>query len=408
MSEHSQADIWANDLDLPTLPGLETLFGLDDLKGSLRHMPDAPVSDTKAQEASMNALNKAVKEHREANNMSVSNQLGHSGEGVSNANPDMSPIDSQVPSNLDDGLDIVLSHSNPETPQRTHFNLEESPALKRVHSEQGPRSSSSRLYGGTVNRYDKAHDLNSSLLNTPAANTIRRPRPASRLREDSLIPSTGGPGYVDDRLQDPSYDRDVGRISYGNDHQIALGQHIGRSHYPDPAITQSSFGVISYSGLPNLSNESLPQNNILRSQQDLIPNTQTQSLVHPGFDTLKKESPEFMADGLVYTSFNDANRDRATNTLVLNDRTVPHDEYSKQLYVNTLKEAMMEMRYAEDNDGMISTWNKMRQDKNKVEQACWALIVSSESLSKATEFRLLITRFRKLSCVLTTLVISGH
>ena len=379
MTEQSEADLW-NDLDLPTLPGLENLFGPDHLKGSLRDMPDMPVNATKAPEPSMVALNKAISDHLEASEMSASDELGLPGEIHGNGDSKLLAQRPQAVQGLDNEYDGTSTRSNPETPLNADFVFDEgSPALKRVHSEQGTAVSSSRLYNATVGRSNRIHDLNSSLLNTPF-NPMLHSRPGSRLREEAMQQHRGTQDSIDDIVAVSAYNRNLGNTRYDHNQEFGVGQHMSRSQYPDPSVssTQDSIGVMPYSNLPNYGNKSLPSNYTVRSQRNLIPNPRSQSLAHQEFDMLKQESPDFMSNDLVYASFDDANRDRATNTLALNDRTVPRDELDKQNYVNKLKDAMMDMRFAEDNDGMISTWNKMRQDANKVEQACWALVVRSD------------------------------
>ncbi len=322
-----------------------------------------------------------------------------------------------------DGTD---TRSNPETPVQAEFTFEEgSPALKRVQSEQGILMSKARLHFNSpvfrMSEADRARYLNASLLNSsvkpfhghggPDLSYMHHPttayvlqssngntRPLSRLRETtpvidpSRLSSDGQHGEQEtmgELTQHQGYNSNTNNVNntcYRQDQPLEYGQHMGIPQYPDPPILETQH-LLSQTPYPsqqiqgNVNNRTfdpyhLQDRHGLPNPQQLATSHQSSlSHTYEGFGMLKQESPELRTDGLVYSSYSDANQDRGTNTLALNDTTVPRDENHKRYYVNTLKEAMMDMHHAEDNAGMVATWNKMRQDSNKVEQACWALVV---------------------------------
>ena len=420
--------------DLPTLPGLEGIFDPNDLKGSLEGMPDYK-QDTEV--LSMAEL-KNIEKRFNLSKMSGPEDQDHSGEGtisedkriqaaLSLGPPKHNDVIMHTPKKSEhadlfefagyDGTDI---RSNPETPLQADFTFDEgSPALKRVHSEQGTTMSPRSQVNQSTARLteDRGHGLNFSLLNTSTSrrgllessyqsiptryaplSTNRNQRPLSRLRENTPVGYESqlsdanryaGQQQTHDVNQHWNYNRNINNTIYHHDQPLGYGQHMERSQYPEPSVsdTQHSFSQLPYLGQQIHGNvnrsifEPLQRHDaqdLPLSQSLVTSHHRSLSLGKQGHGMFKQESPELRTDGLVYSSFIEANQDRGTNTLALNDDSVPHHERDKQFYVNMLKDAMMDMDYAEDNAGMVATWNKMRQDRNKVEQACWALVVCTE------------------------------
>ncbi|KAL8906282.1 MAG: hypothetical protein Q9171_006327 [Xanthocarpia ochracea] len=56
------------------------------------------------------------------------------------------------------------------------------------------------------------------------------------------------------------------------------------------------------------------------------------------------------------------------------DRTIPYDDHEKQNYVARMVRCMKNCRHAEDNEGMINQWEKLKQDEPRLEQAAWRLL----------------------------------
>ncbi|KAL8732529.1 MAG: hypothetical protein Q9166_002743 [cf. Caloplaca sp. 2 TL-2023] len=56
------------------------------------------------------------------------------------------------------------------------------------------------------------------------------------------------------------------------------------------------------------------------------------------------------------------------------DPTIPRTDRQKQEFVARMIRCMKTCKRAEDNQGMISQWNKLKQDEPRVEQAAWRLL----------------------------------
>ncbi|KAL8714331.1 MAG: hypothetical protein Q9220_001662 [cf. Caloplaca sp. 1 TL-2023] len=56
------------------------------------------------------------------------------------------------------------------------------------------------------------------------------------------------------------------------------------------------------------------------------------------------------------------------------DSTIPMEDEQKQAFVARLVRCMLSTTRAEDNKGMISQWQKLKQDEPRVEQAAWRLL----------------------------------
>lgn len=415
MTRQPLKDLWHdNTEDLDTLPGLEDFFGADDLKGSLQDMPEfrkeGGVLGTEA-------LTRVIEDQYKIQEMSG---LQGRGDVENNQSPNDSKNQAQ-PATAISILDLVKlsdrsnvstyhgadTRSNPETPTRADFSFDKgSSALKRVHSEQGTTTANLRF-----NTPDRAGGLNSSLLNTamscpPLQNhglpnspylhdtnvnhalqsSRYHTRPMSRLREST-------PTSYDSQLSDASHNNQQSRYSvvnnvpYREDQHPGYNQHTEHPQYPDPSASdtqhyslnrtpypgQQIYGNVNQSVLESSPHRNDPDPQILQGL--VTSHQQSLSLGQQGRPMMKQEPSDYRSNGLAYSSYTEASLDRGTNTLAQNDNTVPHSESHKQHYVEMLKQAMMNMNYAEDNAGMVNTWNKMRQDRNKVEQACWALLV---------------------------------
>lgn len=57
------------------------------------------------------------------------------------------------------------------------------------------------------------------------------------------------------------------------------------------------------------------------------------------------------------------------------DLTIPKDDLTKQKYVARMVRCMKSTRRCQDNPGMVSQWEKLKQDGARVEQAAWRLLV---------------------------------
>lgn len=57
------------------------------------------------------------------------------------------------------------------------------------------------------------------------------------------------------------------------------------------------------------------------------------------------------------------------------DETIPRTDREKQLLVARMVRCMRATKKAEDNDGMIKQWVKLKQDGPRVEQAAWRILV---------------------------------
>lgn len=421
--EESPEDFW-NDTDLETIPELLGYFGPNDLKGSLEGMPDFKPS---AEVLDSSALQSAIDEHYSSFKRTASEKREQSREDSISRDKKVEAAPSRTTPKVDgaklapqsskhgeffetDGYDGTDTRSNPETPMQPEFTFDEgSPALKRVQSEQGTgmlnrmQSDSSLLHMGVL---DRARSLNGSLLNSSrtrhhqnAIYAVHSPRPMSRLREDCgntfESPMPSGVQHVgqeltrDLRSHNGSNINNANNTLYRQDQPPGHGPHMEHSQYPDPSVleTQSVLSQMPYPGqqIQENVNESILEPYQNHKHRGLVPLQQLATSHRPqlshtyqGFGMMKQESPELRNGGLVYSSAQEANQDKGINTLALNDSTVPHAEAYKHYYVMMLKAAMMDMNHAEDNAGMIATWNKMRVDGNKVEQACWALIVRIE------------------------------
>lgn len=80
---------------------------------------------------------------------------------------------------------------------------------------------------------------------------------------------------------------------------------------------------------------------------------------------------------LKYQSLEDARREKSVsvhNPLV--DHTIPQTDEDDCHYVERMVEAMLDMSVAEDNSGMVRTWESMKRDVDKVERAAWEILVS--------------------------------
>lgn len=64
------------------------------------------------------------------------------------------------------------------------------------------------------------------------------------------------------------------------------------------------------------------------------------------------------------------------------DETIPRTDEEKQVMVKGLMQKMLGTAQAQDNPGMINQWMKLRQDRSRVEQACWRVLVSSSLCSR--------------------------
>ncbi|KAL8861777.1 MAG: hypothetical protein Q9178_001978 [Gyalolechia marmorata] len=62
------------------------------------------------------------------------------------------------------------------------------------------------------------------------------------------------------------------------------------------------------------------------------------------------------------------------------DRTIPHDDHEKQNYVSRMVRCMKNCKHAEDNEGMINQWEKLKQDEPRLEQAAWRLLVHVDGI----------------------------
>ena len=447
MTRQPLKDLWHdNTQDLDTLPGLEEFFGADDLKGSLQDMPDFKQDGELLDSA---ALTEAIESEYKLHEMSE--LKAHGDAKIDRSSNNMTDQAQPAPvlsilnfAKMTDRPNVCTydggdSKSNPETPTRAEFTFDKgSSALKRVSSEQGTTTSAHLKYNSP-----RACGLNSSLLNTamsrPALqnhglpgspylhdtninHTLQssghHPRPMSRLREST-------PTSYDSQLSDASHSNHhsrysvVNNIVYRQDQPSGYNQHMEHPQYPDPSTSDTqhySLGRTPYPGQQIYGNvnqsvfEPSPHGNDPDPQilQGLVTSHQRSfSLGQQGRPMLKQEPSDYRSNGLAYSSYTEASLDRGTNTLAQNDDTVPHSESHKQYYVEMLKQAMMDMNHAEDNAGMVNTWNKMRQDRNKVEQACWALLVCIKILLVA-DWILLIKDLRRLSCVHTTPTISAH
>ena len=408
MSRQSSLDIGLADADgLENLPGMTNYFDPNDLKGVLADMPEYK-PDKKIMDPS--TLDKFMAVHHNAQDLSKIDNLSHPEQ--SKTSPDNTAEASSSHNTLNHrttNFDIhggIDTRSNPETPTEELFATNSgSAALKRVQSEQGTRTSARSNLNSPVLRFGEAAmapSLNSSMINTvvsqpkpwPAhglpdsqsqqkSNLIYSPqsgpsnclpRAVSRLRESTPMSSES---------QHSKYDLDLHNTIYHHDQKFGNNQHTEFAHYPDPSLSykQHSLSQTPYTnqeihGNVNRSTyepvQFHPGHDLQLAQTLTIPNQRQMAPTQQ--KTFKQEYPEYGTD-LAYSSYQEAEQDRGTNTMALNDTTVPRDEADKRIYVKMLQDAMMNMDDAEDNSGMISTWNKMRQDKYKVEQACWALVV---------------------------------
>ena len=401
MSRQSSLEIGLPDTDgLENIPGITGYFDPNDLKGVLTDMPDYKHNDEVMEPL---ALDKFMKEHHNAQKVSRVEKAKCS-EASNTSQSDKSEAlishgahdNHLLQPNTQDNTD---TRSNPETPIEVDFSLDKgSIGLKRVHSEQGtttsarPRVNSPTLRLGeppkssvllnTVHIPLPAHGLpelqykhKSNMIYTPASGPgTRHPRAVSRLREST--PMYSG-------VQHANYDHNVSNTIYHQDQSLGNNQHTERPQYPEPSLsyTQNSLTQTPYSGqqIHGNVNQSAYEQVGFRPRHDLqLGQTWTTSnrtqMAPVEQRTFKQEFPTYGSD-LAYSSHREAEQDKGTNTLALNDTTVPKGENDKRVYVKMLQVAMMDMTDAEDNSGMIATWNKMRQDKNKVEQACWALVV---------------------------------
>ena len=58
------------------------------------------------------------------------------------------------------------------------------------------------------------------------------------------------------------------------------------------------------------------------------------------------------------------------------DDTIPRTEKDMQFMIVRMVRCMRSVRHAEDNEGMIKQWEKLKQDGPRVEQAAWRILVS--------------------------------
>ncbi len=418
-SDESPEDFW-NDTDLETIPELLGYFSRDDLKGSLEGMPDFKPS---AEVFDSSALQSAIDEHYSSLDMTASKKQEQSGKSSVSKDKKTEAAPSQTTPKLDgakpppqspkhgdifeiDGYDGTDTRSNPETPMQPEFTFDEgSLALKRVQSEQGTGMLNRIHFNSPLLRLsesDRAQFINGSLLNSSrtrhhrnASYVVHNPRPMSRLREttpmvfESQTPATGQ--HVGQELTHEFRSHNGSNINnnntlYRQDQQPVHGPHMEHPQYPDPSVLdmQNVLSQMPYLGqqIQGNVNESIlePYQNHhhrgqLHSQQLATDHQPSLSHTYQSLAMMKQESPERRHGGLIYSSAREAHQDKGVNTLALNDSTVPHTDEHKLYYVMMLKTAMMDMDRAEDNAGMVATWNKMRVDGNKVEQACWALVV---------------------------------
>lgn len=422
-SDESTADFW-NDTDLQTIPEVLGYFSRDDLRGSLEGMPDFKPS-TEVFDSSV--LQSAIDEHYSSLDVTASKKQEQSGKSSVSKDKKPEAAPSQTTLGLDDarpppqspkfgdifeidGYDGTDTRSNPETPMQPDSSFVEGPtALKRVQSEQGTGMLSRMPSNSPLLRLsesDRAQYINGSLQNTSrtrhhrnASYVVHNPRPMSRLREttpmvfESQTPATGQ--HVGQELAHEFRNHNDSNINnnntlYRQDQQPGHGPHMEQPQYPDPSVleVQNVLSQMPYLGQQNRVNvnESILQpyqnhhhHSLQHSQQLATEHRPSLSHTYQSIAMMKQESPEHKHGGLVYSSAREAHQDKGVNTLALNDSTVPHTDAHKLYYVMMLKTAMMDMDYAEDNAGMVATWNKMRIDGNKVEQACWALVVRIDS-----------------------------
>ena len=410
MSRQSSLDIGLADTDgLENIPGVTEYFDPNYLKGVLTDMPDYKTNEEIRDPL---ALDKFMEEHHNASKLSTAEDIGHPEKAKSSpgkmaeASSSRNTLVYQSAQLVHDGVD---TRSNPETPITAEFTFDKgSIALKRVQSEQGTRTSANSHLNSPVLRFGEAATTSSRkslLTNTMAPQSEPLPPhglPEFQIKHRSnmiyapgLGAGTGLPQAVS-RLRESTSttsesqhlnnDRNFHNTIYHHNQPVKNNQHTEFAQYPEPSLayTQHSLRETPYSNQEihgNMNRSSYepvqfhPGHDLQLAQPLMIPD---QRLMAPTQKrTFKQEYPEYGTD-LAYSSYQEAEQDRGTNTMALNDTTVPRDEADKRIYVKMLQDAMMDMKDAEDNSGMIATWNKMRQDKYKVEQACWALVVCTK------------------------------
>ena len=155
------------------------------------------------------------------------------------------------------------------------------------------------------------------------------------------------------------------------------------SHADLPEIHQD-LGVSQYSRIPHqaiLKSQPLPISSDARIDAHLAKSKLRGSLSGQPYQDYMAERKGITTAPPLELHYNDIEAARQAErprfkTNAKRDRTIPHDDDEKQNYVARMVRCMKSCKYAEDNEGMINQWEKLKQDEPRLEQAAWRLLVS--------------------------------
>ncbi|KAL8782308.1 MAG: hypothetical protein Q9213_005502 [Squamulea squamosa] len=166
------------------------------------------------------------------------------------------------------------------------------------------------------------------------------------------------------------------KFHHNNDGLLSVNPHI------DPQDVHQGHGVAQYSNIPPeiiLKSQRLPASSNIRNNVHLAKSQPRESLrSRPHQDHMAKHKgvspaspPELHYNDIA--AARQAERPRF-KTNGKKDHTIPREDYEKQEYVARMVRCMKGCKFAEDNDGMINQWNKLKQDEPRMEQAAWRLL----------------------------------
>lgn len=152
------------------------------------------------------------------------------------------------------------------------------------------------------------------------------------------------------------------------DLQIHPPQHQAYMTVPDSKILKSQSPFTSDgTGSTKVSSKRKPRNTVQQQPQPIDmemeeeeidePETGEPDVNYPSIEAARQaERPRFRAN---------PNK----------DETIPRTDREKQFMVARMVRCMRSVREAEDNEGMIKQWMKLKQDGPRVEQAAWRILV---------------------------------
>ncbi|KAL8689545.1 MAG: hypothetical protein Q9218_004806 [Villophora microphyllina] len=189
-----------------------------------------------------------------------------------------------------------------------------------------------------------------------------RYNPMSALRYsnfDDLLSNNPGNQHINNRatpgMVRPSNTHHSPTITRHRSNMPSVPQHLVlKSH------TQSSHGIDgdTHSGISQLQAASKKRH-------------QQREMSEPLHETYQQDLDGLHYDSVEAAALAERPRFRANSK---KDDSIPWTDFEKQQLVARMVRCMTEVKYAEDNDGMIKQWNKLKQDEARVEQAAWRIL----------------------------------